>query len=451
MCVAASRCRTLVAGFGRPGMRDLDFGRHVTRYLEGRRWPGDVVVEDLSCAAPLVLHRLQELKPAQVVLVGAAARGLEPPGALRRYPVAVAPAPTADAVQRSLEESLQGIVDIDHTLAVARHWGALPADTVVIEVEPADCSFGLGFSEDLAAAFDAVLAMVFEQVGRTEGELDLDELEALTTGEAEEGRAVVACRSGDVAPSDGLAVLAEYRGHHRAMRTIHSRRDAAVLTAPPGLVVAGRSRPWGPNADAGSDWFDVIPLEDGWAGVVLGEAPGRGIAAAPVMADLRMAVRAIAVSDGSSPARVLERLDRLVSVTGTGRGASVVYGAVHPGRGELRLGSAGHRPPLLLTHGRSPEALAMDEGGCVGCDPSSRGEATFRIDRRSALLLFSDGLAVDGRGEEIGACHAGSDSLDELCERVFALGVDDARRDDDVAVLAVRLAPPGAPETVAPE
>jgi hypothetical protein len=42
-------------------------------------------------------------------------------------------------VQRSLEESVQGVVDIDHTLAVARHFGALPSETVIIEVEPADC------------------------------------------------------------------------------------------------------------------------------------------------------------------------------------------------------------------------------------------------------------------------------------------------------------------------
>jgi Ni,Fe-hydrogenase maturation factor len=81
----STRCRALVAGFGRPGMRDLDFGRQLVRYLEGIGWPEGVVVEDLSYAAPLVLDRLRELEPAKVVLVGAAARGFDPPGALRRY------------------------------------------------------------------------------------------------------------------------------------------------------------------------------------------------------------------------------------------------------------------------------------------------------------------------------------------------------------------------------
>ncbi len=82
---ARTRCRALVAGFGRPGMRDLDYGRQLVRYLEGLDWPDGVVVEDLSYAAPLVLHRLQELEPAKVVLVGAAARDFDAPGTLRRW------------------------------------------------------------------------------------------------------------------------------------------------------------------------------------------------------------------------------------------------------------------------------------------------------------------------------------------------------------------------------
>ena len=124
-------CRALVGGFGRPGMRDLDFGRQVIECLEQLDWPGDVVVEDLSCSAPLVLHRLQELRPAKVVLVGAVARDFDPPATIRRYTVDLAP-PAPDELCRSVEESAMGLVYLDHTLAMARHWGGLPADTVVI-------------------------------------------------------------------------------------------------------------------------------------------------------------------------------------------------------------------------------------------------------------------------------------------------------------------------------
>jgi hydrogenase maturation protease len=144
-------------------MRDLDFGRQLIDCLQQLDWPDGVVVEDLSCSAPLVLHRLQELRPAKVVLLGAVPRGLDPPATLRRYRPAPATAGPAE-VHRSLEESLLGANDLDHTLAVARHWGGLPVDTVVIEVEPCEISFGLGFSDELAMCFDPVLDMVREEV-----------------------------------------------------------------------------------------------------------------------------------------------------------------------------------------------------------------------------------------------------------------------------------------------
>jgi len=70
-----THCAALIAGFGRPAMRDLDFGRQLVRYLQELEWPDGIVIEDLSYAAPLVLARLQELEPAKLVLVGAAARG----------------------------------------------------------------------------------------------------------------------------------------------------------------------------------------------------------------------------------------------------------------------------------------------------------------------------------------------------------------------------------------
>ncbi len=53
-----------------------------------------------------------------------------------------------------------------------RYWKALPEDTIVIEVEPGDRSFGLGFSDEVEAVMDEVLAMVREELG----------LEAIPTG-----------------------------------------------------------------------------------------------------------------------------------------------------------------------------------------------------------------------------------------------------------------------------
>ena len=154
----------LVGGIGLPWLRDLDFGtKFVERFVDST-WPDDVLLEDLSYAAHRVLHRLQELTLTKVVLVGAMPREIDPPGTVRRYPLDLTPPPPEEVHDR-LAEAAGGIIDLDHTLAVCRHWNAFPANTVVIEVEPLDKAFGEGFSDPVEAAVARVLEMVREEVG----------------------------------------------------------------------------------------------------------------------------------------------------------------------------------------------------------------------------------------------------------------------------------------------
>ena len=153
----------LVGGIGLPWLRDLDFGTQFVRRVEDLDWPGGVIVEDLSYAAHRVLHRLQEVAPRKVVLVGAMPRDVDPPGTVRRYPLDLTP-PTDEEVHDRLSEAVGGIIDLDHTLAVVRYWKGFPPDTVVIEVEPGDRSFGLGFSDEVEAVVDQVLEMVRQEL-----------------------------------------------------------------------------------------------------------------------------------------------------------------------------------------------------------------------------------------------------------------------------------------------
>ena len=156
--------QVLVGGVGLPWLRDLDFGTQFIRRVADLEWPPGVVVDDLSYAAHRVLHLLQELRPAKVILVGAMPRDVDPPGTIRRYKLDLTPPPDQEVIDR-LGEAVGGIIDLDHTLAVIRYWKALPEDTVVIEVEPGDRSFGLGFSNEVEAAVEPILAMVREELG----------------------------------------------------------------------------------------------------------------------------------------------------------------------------------------------------------------------------------------------------------------------------------------------
>lgn len=155
---------TLIGGIGLPWLRDLDFGTNWLARAATLSWPDDVVLEDLSYAAHRVMHRLQELQPRRAVLLGCMPRGNDAPGTIRRYHLAELPPLDPQEVHDRLAEGVGGIIDLDHTLAVCRHWDALPLETVIIEVEPAERDFGWGFSEPVQAAVDQVLALVRAEV-----------------------------------------------------------------------------------------------------------------------------------------------------------------------------------------------------------------------------------------------------------------------------------------------
>ncbi len=160
----SNAARVLVGGIGLPWLRDLDFGTQFLRRVEGLDWPENVALEDLSYAAHRVFDTLVAARPSKVVLVGAMPRDVDPPGTVRRYVLDLTP-PSDEEVHDRLGEAVGGIIDLDHTLAVVRYWRGFPPDTVVIEVEPGDRSFGLGFSDEVEAAVERVLAMVRDELG----------------------------------------------------------------------------------------------------------------------------------------------------------------------------------------------------------------------------------------------------------------------------------------------
>ena len=155
----------LVGGIGLPWLRDLDYGTQWIVRVREEQWPADVLLEDLSYSAHRVLHTLQDLKPSRVVLVGCMPRHVDPPGTIRRYRLDLSPPPLEEVHER-LAEAVMGIVDLDHTMVVVRHWQAFPPDTIIVEVEPEDGEFGLGFSDTVEATVAVVAAIVRREVER---------------------------------------------------------------------------------------------------------------------------------------------------------------------------------------------------------------------------------------------------------------------------------------------
>lgn len=451
----ATRCRALVAGFGHPGMRDLDFGRQLVRYLESLHWPDGVVVEELPCAAPLVLHRMQELAPPKVVLVGANFRGTGRPGEIRLYRLDRTP-PAPDVVHRRVGESMQGVVDLDHTIALALHWGGLPEDTVVLEVEPADCSFGIGFTDELAESIDELVDLLRDEVGG-DATIDLAELDTIpSAGDPLLPPPAPAPPTEKTPACDGLTELAT-RAREHAQRLQAPDRPRSPLVeealARVGVEVAGRSQPWGIKLAGGSDWSEVVPLPDGWVGVIMGDAAGRGIEAAAAMEELRAASRAYAVVEANRPARVVGHLDRLVRATGMGEGTTLVYLAVHPATGAVRLSNAGHCPPLVVPVDGRPRFLTGGRAEPLGTlTATSRPEASHVVPPGATVVVVTDGLVRsasrdlrEGLARLRDAAGAAPRPVDQLCEHLLTACADGLARDDDLSLLAVRLPVTAAP------
>ncbi|HZI90568.1 MAG TPA: SpoIIE family protein phosphatase [Thermoleophilaceae bacterium] len=210
-----------------------------------------------------------------------------------------------------------------------------------------------------------------------------------------------------------------------------------------GLDLAARYLPGG---EVGGDWYDVIPLADDGVMLAVGDVVGHGLQAASLMGQLRHALRALAL-DGHTPGEVIERLDRLVALDGTGM-ATVACMALSPELDSMRLASAGHLPPLVVD---SDGAAAFVEGrGSVplGVRRGTYEEAEVSLGPSSRLILYTDGL-VEDRGSSIdaglealreAAAHGPSDP-EALCAGIVAALGREGGADDDVTLLVAGTVP----------
>ena len=151
--------------------------------------------------------------------------------------------------------------------------------------------------------------------------------------------------------------------------------------------------------EVGSDWYDVIARPSGRCVFVVGDISGRGLPAATTMAALRFAVRAY-VAQGDDIARVLTRLRALLDVHVDHQFATVLLGELDPAAGLVRIVSAGHFGPLLLSGGRAEflDCPVAPPVGVAAPDPPTVTEV--RVGGPATLLAFTDG-AVERRGEVI--------------------------------------------------
>ena len=254
----------------------------------------------------------------------------------------------------------------------------------------------------------------------------------------------------ELASHAALAIdnASRFKQEHEAAITLQRALLPRALPELPGVELAARYRPAGPDVQAGGDWYDVIDLGGGELLMVIGDVSGRGIEAASMMGSLRTAIRAYAV-DRLRPAEIAERLAQLMDDLEGEQMATTFMLRVDVSSGRGEYVRAGHLP-----------ALVRDRDGNVS-EVLGRGSPPFGVLRdipivteevelppESTVLLYTDGLierrgipidrGVEGLMELFGRAPA---ALEDCLDLVIA-ELQPEPTDDDVAVLGIRTGLP---------
>jgi serine phosphatase RsbU (regulator of sigma subunit) len=222
-----------------------------------------------------------------------------------------------------------------------------------------------------------------------------------------------------------------------------------------------------PAQVVGGDYYDFIPLGSGRMGLAVGDASGKGLGSALLMASLQGLVRtSLAVREGDLARFVNEMNYSLHELTDSERFATLFFALVDLPNQTLQYVNAGHNPPLLFRMGNpsvpggsAPERL--DGGGPpVGVFPQSQYRSDQVLLRDGDVLVaYTDGVieAQNPQQEEFGEDrlrHIVHRSLPltaaQICERVqegLRVFMVENPQSDDITLVVMKV----KPESAAPE
>jgi serine phosphatase RsbU (regulator of sigma subunit) len=233
---------------------------------------------------------------------------------------------------------------------------------------------------------------------------------------------------------------------YQEQRSIAGTLQHALLPELPQLQGVEASARYVAGADeleVGGDWYDVIPRPAGRCVFVVGDISGQGLRAATTMAELRFSVRAY-LTQGDDIATVLTKLRRLLDIEVDHQFATVLLGEVDSHAGRIRVVSAGHFWPLLISGG-SAAFLEGPVAPPVGVSTDAPPVVVeTRVSGPVTLLAFTDG-AMERRGEVIDtglerlrstAVAASGQPLPAVLDRVMQTSVAGGR--DDTVILGLR-------------
>ena len=201
----------------------------------------------------------------------------------------------------------------------------------------------------------------------------------------------------------------------------------------------------------GGDCYDFLPLAHNQLAFGIGDASGKSLPAALMIANVQSSLRTAALFVGDDPRATLGAVNRqLHTASLVDRFATLFYGVFDGCTHTLRYANAGHNPPIVIRRDGSIDCL--DTAGLpLGLfTDSTYEEGAIRLQPGDTVIAYTDGVveAVNPSGEEWGvegirkvALESNAQGANELVEAIFAaLDKFSAGRQSDDATVAVLVA-----------
>lgn len=203
----------------------------------------------------------------------------------------------------------------------------------------------------------------------------------------------------------------------------------------------------------GGDCYCFLPLKDDCLALVVGDASGKGLAAALMIANVQSSLRTAALFTGDDLAALLKAVNhQAYSSSLANRYATLFYGVFDNAKRTLRYINAGHNPPVVVRR-TGPVGWLDTSGAPVGMFPDSTYEETVvELEAGDLVIAYTDGVveATNQNGEEWGVqgllkaavCGAQrSQNAGDLVNLIFHT-VDDFSKEhqtDDATLAVVRV------------
>ncbi len=207
-----------------------------------------------------------------------------------------------------------------------------------------------------------------------------------------------------------------------------------------------------PAFEVGGDYYDVVELEGGKVGIVVGDVSGKGVSAAFYMSEVKGIFQSLSRLYPSPREFMLKANEALSGSIDKHSFVSLIYAVMDVATGTLTLARAGHCP-LLHISGRNVTyvrpggmGLGLSVGGTF---EASMEEYTIQLRAEDVCVFYTDGVTEARRGDDeygydrlletvVSAPHLSASALKDTILQSVKAHADKPENDDDITIVVVK-------------